>query len=82
MSSPEEAEALLMPANGVPILRVVRVTWLPARRRQPDRVIEVQDTRMSAELFAIGYPLPRSESAKWPVTPAASNYHKAEETHA
>lgn len=77
MPSPEEAAALLMPENGVPLLRAVRVTFLPARRRQPERVVEVQDIRMSAELFAVGYPLHRAESAKWPVRPATSDYYQA-----
>ncbi|MFF4484699.1 GntR family transcriptional regulator [Streptomyces sp. NPDC001520] len=76
MPSPEEASALLMP-DGTPLLRVVRVTLLPGRRQQPDRIVEVQDIRMSAELFAVGYPLPRGASAKWPVRPATSNYYKA-----
>ncbi|WP_399553940.1 GntR family transcriptional regulator (plasmid) [Streptomyces anulatus] len=77
MPSPEEAKALLMPAAGVPLLRAVRVTSLPGRGRQADRVIEVQDIRMSSALFAVGYPLPRGASAKWPVTPATSDYYSA-----
>ncbi|WP_411078285.1 GntR family transcriptional regulator [Streptomyces sp. cmx-10-25] len=79
MPSPEEAAALLMPETGVPVLRAIRVTALPARRRQPERVVEVQDIRMSAELFAVGYPVPRGSSAKWPVTPATSDYYQATE---
>ncbi|MFF5938996.1 GntR family transcriptional regulator [Streptomyces sp. NPDC012508] len=77
MPTPEEATALLMPETGVPLLRAVRVTVLPARRRQPERVVEVQDIRMSAELFAVGYPVPRGASAKWPVRPATSDYYQA-----
>ncbi|SFD74709.1 GntR family transcriptional regulator [Streptomyces aidingensis] len=73
MPSPEEAESLLMPA-GTPLLRVVRVTVLPG---DPDRVVEVQDIRMSAALFAVGYPLLRGPSAAWPVNPATSDYYKA-----
>lgn len=80
MPSPEEADALLMPRTGVPLLRTVRVTLLPGRGRQPDRVIEVQDIRMSSALFAVGYPLPRGRSAKWPVAPASSDYYTAPET--
>ncbi|MFJ2477746.1 GntR family transcriptional regulator [Streptomyces sp. NPDC087659] len=78
MPSPEEASALLMPDTGVPLLRAVRVTVLPARRKQPERVVEVQDVRMSAELFAVGYPVPRGDSAKWPVRPATSDYYQAD----
>ncbi|WP_327419722.1 GntR family transcriptional regulator, partial [Streptomyces sp. NBC_01233] len=77
MPSPEEAEALLMPAAGVPLLRAVRITTLPGRGRQDARVVEVQDIRMSSALFAVGYPLPRGASAKWPVTPATSDYYSA-----
>ncbi|MCD9904691.1 GntR family transcriptional regulator [Streptomyces sp. MT29] len=77
MPSPEEADALLMPRTGVPLLRTVRVTLLPARGRQADQVIEVQDIRMSSALFAVGYPLPRGRSAKWPVSPATSDYYTA-----
>ncbi|MFC3238238.1 GntR family transcriptional regulator, partial [Streptomyces nitrosporeus] len=77
MPSPEEADALLMPRAGVPLLRAVRITVLPAKGRQPERVVEVQDIRMSSELFAVGYPLPRGRSAKWPVPAASSDYYKA-----
>ncbi|MFI7278604.1 GntR family transcriptional regulator [Streptomyces sp. NPDC049879] len=77
MPSPEEAEALLMPATGTPLLRIVRTTVLPGRRRDPAQVVEVQDIRMSAALFAAGYPLQRNGAAKWPVKPATSDYYKA-----
>ncbi|MGW8768371.1 GntR family transcriptional regulator [Streptomyces sp. NPDC055815] len=79
MPMPEEAAALLMPKTGVPLLRAVRVTVLPAKRRQLERVVEVQDIRMSAELFAVGYPVARGASAKWPVSPATSDYYKADQ---
>jgi len=77
MPSPDEAEALLMPPAGVPLLRAVRVTLLTGRGRKEPRVIEVQDIRMSAAIFAVGYPLPRGSSAKWPVSPATSDYYAA-----
>jgi GntR family transcriptional regulator len=77
MPSPDEADALLMPRTGVPILRALRITYFAGRGKQPDRVVEVQDIRMSAAQFAVGYPLSRGASAKWPVTPATSNYYKA-----
>jgi GntR family transcriptional regulator len=77
MPSPEEVEALLIPRAGIPLLRVLRVTFLPERGKQPERVVEVQDIRMSAGAFAVGYPLPRGKSAKWPVRQATSDYYTA-----
>lgn len=77
MPSPEEAEALLMPKTGVPLLRAIRITYFSERGRKADRIVEVQDIRMSAAVFAVGYPMPRGTSAKWPVQPATSNYYKA-----
>lgn len=60
MPSPEEAEALALPADvGVPLLRLVRVTTSPT-----GQVVEVNDTRMSAEEFEIGYSIRRSPSAR------------------
>ncbi|MGW3563548.1 GntR family transcriptional regulator [Streptomyces sp. NPDC000941] len=60
MPSPEEAEALGLPSDvGVPLLRVVRITTSPS-----GRVVEVNDTRMSAERFEIGYSISRSPSAR------------------
>ncbi|MER6366717.1 GntR family transcriptional regulator [Kitasatospora sp. NPDC001527] len=77
MPAPDEADALAMPREGVPLLRVVRVTVLPGRGRQPERAVEVQDIRMSATQFAVGYPVPRGSTAKWPVRPATSDYYTA-----
>lgn len=75
--SPEEAEALQM-AVTTPVLRVVRVTTLPEEgEEQGGAVVEVQDIRMSAALFAVGYPLQRGGSARWPVSPATSDYYRA-----
>jgi GntR family transcriptional regulator len=60
MPSPEEAEALALPADvGVPLLRLVRVTTSPT-----GQVVEVNDSRMSAEEFEIGYSIRRSPSAR------------------
>ena len=60
MPSPEEAEALNLPADvGVPLLRVVRVTTSPH-----GEVVELNDTRMSAEEFEIGYSIRRHASAR------------------
>ncbi|MFZ3475786.1 GntR family transcriptional regulator [Streptomyces sp. 4.24] len=75
MPSPEEAQALLMPATGVPLLRVLRITHFPANGEETERTAEVQDIRMSSELFAVGYPLPRAASAQWPVQPASGDYY-------
>lgn len=62
MPSPEEAEALNLPADvGVPLLRVVRVTASPT-----GEVVEVNDTRMSAEEFEIGYSIRRHTTARRP----------------
>ncbi|KAK1176707.1 GntR family transcriptional regulator [Streptomyces sp. NBS 14/10] len=77
MPSPDEADALLIPRTGVPLLRTIRIAYFAERGRKPDRIVEVQDIRMSAALFAVGYPLPRGESAKWPVAPASSDYYSA-----
>ncbi|WP_031152993.1 GntR family transcriptional regulator [Streptomyces erythrochromogenes] len=76
MPTPEEAEALVMPPTGVPLLRALRVTFFPSKGKKPERIAEVQDIRMSAEIFAVGYPLPRGASAQWPVTPATGDYYK------
>lgn len=60
MPSPEEAEALHLPADvGVPLLRVVRVTT-----SHNGDVVEINDTRMSAEEFEIGYSIRRHASAR------------------
>jgi GntR family transcriptional regulator len=70
--SAAEAEALLLPP-GVPLLRVLRVASL-GRGRQT-RVVEVQDIRMSGELFSVHYPLQRQGAARWPVERATGNYY-------
>ena len=77
MPSPDEADALLMPRTGVALLRALRVSVLPAKGSQDTRVVEVQDIRMSAALFAVGYTLSRGRSAKWPVKPATGDFYKA-----
>ncbi|MFF1505527.1 UTRA domain-containing protein [Streptomyces sp. NPDC058316] len=79
MPSPDEAESLLMPQTGVPLLRAIRITYFAGRGRKSERIVEVQDIRMSAALFAVGYPLSRGPSAKWPVVPASSDYYRASE---
>jgi GntR family transcriptional regulator len=54
----EEELARLKLAKGTPLLRIVRTTTSPA-----GLVLEINDTRMSADDFEIGYPLTRDESA-------------------
>ncbi|MEZ0089984.1 GntR family transcriptional regulator [Streptacidiphilus sp. EB129] len=58
MPTPGEAEVLGVP-RGIPLLRVLRTAVSPA-----GLVVEINDTRMSAARFAIGYPLTRHESAR------------------
>ena len=53
-----EATALRLPP-GVPLLRITRTTTNPA-----GRPLEINDTRMSAETFAISYPLHRHRTAR------------------
>ncbi|WP_411107337.1 GntR family transcriptional regulator [Streptomyces sp. cmx-4-9] len=68
MPSPEEAESLGLPADvGVPLLRIVRVT-----RSTTGQVVEINDTRMSAELFEIGYDIERDGSAHTGAEPASA----------
>lgn len=62
MPTPIEA-ARLGVAKGVPLLRIVRITAGP-----DGTVLEVNDTRMSADAFEIGYAVTRHSSA---VLPAA-----------
>lgn len=73
MPSPVEAEALLLPATGVPMLRVFRTSTIRVGRRRV--VAEVNDIRMSAELFAVRYPMQRAGEARWPVTPATGDFY-------
>ncbi|MFJ3630479.1 GntR family transcriptional regulator [Streptomyces albidoflavus] len=76
MPTPEEAATLLMP-DGTPLLRVVRVTYLPPEAGPDPLIVEVQDIRMSGSLWALSYPLDRAPSAAWPPPPASSDYYKA-----
>jgi GntR family transcriptional regulator len=57
MPSPRETERLALP-RGVPLLHITRTTSSPA-----GTVLEVNDTRMSAEAFEIGYTLTRHPTA-------------------
>ena len=73
--SPAEAAALLLPA-GVPLLRVLRTSTVkkPPTGGGP-LVCEVNDIRMSGELFSVRYPLNRAPSARWPVAPASADFY-------
>ncbi|QHC23359.1 GntR family transcriptional regulator [Streptomyces sp. GS7] len=60
MPAPAEAERLGLP-KGIPLLRIVRTT------KSPDgTVLEVNDTRMPADTFEIGYSITRHPSAVLP----------------
>jgi GntR family transcriptional regulator len=71
---PDERKALLLP-KGVSLLRVVRTSSVKLGRRV--LVVEVNDIRMSAELFSVRYPLTRNGDAKWPVRPATRDFYSA-----
>lgn len=60
MPTPAEAALLALP-KGVPLLRIVRSS------RSPDgTAVEVNDTRMSADVFEVGYSVTRHPSAEAP----------------
>jgi GntR family transcriptional regulator len=61
MPTPTEAERLHL-AKGVPLLRIVRTSTSP-----DGTVVEVNDTRMSADEFEVGYSVTRHSSAELPV---------------
>lgn len=70
--SPAEVAALLLPP-GVPLLRVIRTSTVKVEGRP--LVVEVNDIRMSAELFSVRYPMTRRGAAKWPVQPASADFY-------
>jgi DNA-binding GntR family transcriptional regulator len=57
MPTPSEADILDL-AAGVPLLRILRTTT--STTGQP---LEINDTRLDAEHFEIGYPITRDPSA-------------------
>lgn len=60
--APSHAEAALLHLPpGVPLLRILRTTSDPT-----GKVVEVNDTRMIAELFEIAYSIRRHSSARRP----------------
>lgn len=61
----EEASVLHGVVHGGPLVRIVRTTTLP-----DGRPVEVNDTRMDGARFEVVTVLERSESAKYPPTPA------------
>ncbi|MGC0315549.1 GntR family transcriptional regulator [Kitasatospora acidiphila] len=58
MPTPAEASDLQLP-KGTPLLRIVRIATSPIG------LVEVNDTRMSADKFEISYPITRHPSAEW-----------------
>ncbi|MFC8704865.1 GntR family transcriptional regulator [Streptomyces anulatus] len=60
MPTPTESDRLHLP-KGVPLLRITRTTTGP-----DGTVVEINDTRMSADIFDIGYTLTRHPSAQRP----------------
>ncbi|MGW1658903.1 GntR family transcriptional regulator [Streptomyces atratus] len=60
MPTPTEGDRLHLP-KGVPLLRITRTTTGP-----DGTVLEINDTRMSADTFDIGYTLTRHPSAQHP----------------
>ncbi|MBV2355991.1 GntR family transcriptional regulator [Streptomyces sp. J2-1] len=60
MPTPTESDRLHLP-KGVPLLRITRTTTGP-----DGTVLEINDTRMSADTFDIGYALTRHPSAQHP----------------
>ncbi|MET9617500.1 GntR family transcriptional regulator [Kitasatospora indigofera] len=60
MPTPAETADLRL-AKGTPVLRIVRTATSPA-----GVAVEVNDTRMSAGQFEIGYPITRHPSAEFP----------------
>ncbi|ANW19028.1 GntR family transcriptional regulator [Streptomyces clavuligerus] len=73
--SPDETAALLLPP-GVPLLRIIRTSTVTVAGRP--LVAEVNDIRMSAELFSVRYPLTRQGDARWPVRPASADFYGQE----
>jgi GntR family transcriptional regulator len=70
--SPDEVAALILP-SGVPLLRIIRTSTVKIEGRS--LVVEVNDIRMSAELFSVRYPMTRRGAARWPVEPASADFY-------
>lgn len=60
MPSPDEARLLRLSA-GIPLLRIIRLA-----SNRDGRALEVNDTRLNAEQFEVGYGITRHASARWP----------------
>lgn len=71
-ANPAEVAALMLPP-GVPLLRVIRTSTVKVDGRA--LVVEVNDIRMSAELFSVRYPMTRKGAARWPVQPASADFY-------
>jgi GntR family transcriptional regulator len=72
--TPKEAKDLLLP-KGVSLLRVIRTSAI--KRDGRTLIVEVNDIRMSAELFSVRYPMTRQGDAVWPVRPATKDFYTA-----
>lgn len=68
MPEREEAAALKISRN-VPVLVITRTA---ESGTQSGKVVEVNQTVMSAARFKVGYDIARDETAAWPVTPATA----------
>jgi DNA-binding GntR family transcriptional regulator len=66
-ATPADVAELALPP-GVPVLRIVRISTAPS-----GRVVEVNDTHVSAELYVVRYPISRTRAARWPVSPAQAH---------
>lgn len=62
---PDQEEQARLAVNATaPLLVVTRESWV--RRGDEEVIAEVNETRMSAEQFAVSYTVERDESAAWP----------------
>ncbi len=73
-ASDSEAGLLDGVVPGGPLVRIVRVAYLP-----DGRPVEVNDTRMDAARYEIVAMLERHESAAWPVAPAVEPFRQPDE---
>lgn len=72
MPAPEEARTLEI-SRATPLLVITRVST-----SRGGRPVEVNVTCMSAARFHVGYPVERSESARWPVQVPATGENRPE----
>ena len=70
MPTPDEADLLDLPP-GTPVLRIVRTTQSPS-----GQILEINDTRLNAEHYEIGYPITRDPAAN-PMRPSETSPNAA-----